>query len=276
MRIILGLATAATVLAAALPAQAAPSVLLPAYAHNDYGNRHPLRDALDAGYRGAEADVYLVNGRLLVAHDREDVRADRTLEALYLDPLRALAAQGPILVDGSAFQLNIETKQPGREAYDALVAVLARYADILTVVRDGRVSPGPVRVVLVGWTPSLDEMAAEPVRYAAVHRHARDLPPDHARDPADLLAMVSVKYRQEFRWSGHGRPPAAFTEHLAELVATAHAVPGRTLRVFNVPRTEACYRALVAGGVDLVGTRTLGRSRKLLLRAGAGTPVPKE
>src|SRR5215475_1398103 len=59
-----------------------------AHAHNDYEHKRPLLDALDHGFCSIEADIYLVDGQLLVAHDRRDVRPERTLQALYLDPLR--------------------------------------------------------------------------------------------------------------------------------------------------------------------------------------------
>jgi len=60
-----------------------------AHSHNDYEQPMPFRHAFDRGFRSIEADVWLVDGRLLVAHDRRDALPERTLAALYLDPLRA-------------------------------------------------------------------------------------------------------------------------------------------------------------------------------------------
>src|SRR5688572_31979100 len=59
-----------------------------AHAHNDYEHTRPLIDALEFGFCSVEADIWLVNGQLLVAHDLKDAKAGRTLQALYLDPLR--------------------------------------------------------------------------------------------------------------------------------------------------------------------------------------------
>ncbi|MGI9240008.1 MAG: hypothetical protein ACR2RV_04365, partial [Verrucomicrobiales bacterium] len=78
---ILGLALAA----ASAPAQ---EPLQQAHAHNDYEHERPLHDALEHGFCGVEADIYLVGGELLVAHDRKDLKPERTLQALYLDPLQ--------------------------------------------------------------------------------------------------------------------------------------------------------------------------------------------
>src|SRR6476469_2222716 len=60
-----------------------------AHAHNDYDHPRPLFDALDHRFGSVEADIYLVDGQLLVAHDPVDLDPTRTLESLYLDPLAA-------------------------------------------------------------------------------------------------------------------------------------------------------------------------------------------
>jgi len=62
--------------------------LIHAHAHNDYEHTRPLLDALDHGFCSVEADIYLVEDKLLVAHNRRDAKPERTLQALYLDPLR--------------------------------------------------------------------------------------------------------------------------------------------------------------------------------------------
>src|SRR6266513_381993 len=72
---------------------ASPAPLLHAHAHNDYEHSRPLFDALDHGFCSVEADIYLVDGQLLVAHDREKVSATRSLQALYLEPLRQRVQQ---------------------------------------------------------------------------------------------------------------------------------------------------------------------------------------
>jgi len=255
-------------LAAGLAAGSAagPAATLPAYAHNDYLNDHPLQDALDGGFRGVEADYFLVDGELLVAHDLEDVRPGRTLEALYLRPLRErIDRLGCVQPGEPVFFLNIESKREGPETYDALHDLLSNYEDILTTVRDGKVIPGPVQVILVGWFPPLADLAAQPVRYAAGQAHYQDLPADHARHPAHLLKLITVKYRDEFAWDGCPPRPGEFTWRLHEIRKVRDAVPGRILRVFAVPGSAEVHAALLAGGVDLIGTKDLQMTRRLLL-----------
>src|SRR5262245_59241765 len=76
-------------LISALSLQAAePSPLPRAHAHNDYLHTRPLLDALAHGFYSVEADIHLVNGELLLAHKPEEIKPGRTLQKLYLEPLR--------------------------------------------------------------------------------------------------------------------------------------------------------------------------------------------
>ena len=61
----------------AQPCSSAPRPLINAHAHNDYEHPRPLLDALDHGFCSVEADIYLVEGQLLVAHNRSDVSKER-------------------------------------------------------------------------------------------------------------------------------------------------------------------------------------------------------
>jgi hypothetical protein len=72
----------------------------------------PLLDALEQGFCSVEADIYLVNGALLVAHDRDKVKPDRTLLSLYLDPLRKRVREngGKVYRNGRSSFLLIDVK----------------------------------------------------------------------------------------------------------------------------------------------------------------------
>src|SRR5947207_2851230 len=92
-----------------------PAVVKPlpqAHAHNDYEHARPLLDALDHGFCSVEADIWLTPEGLLIGHDRKDLQPGRTLEALYLDPLREQikANGGRVHRGGPAFSLLIDVK----------------------------------------------------------------------------------------------------------------------------------------------------------------------
>ena len=248
------------------PAVSAPP-RLPAYAHNDYLNPQPLSQALHLGYRGVEADYYVVNGRLLLSHDSDDKTYGRTLQEIYLDPLRERIRNqgGSVYGDGEVFLLNIESKERGIETYLALHEVLSEYQDILCVVRDGRVSPGPVQAVLVGWHPSLETLNNQPVRLAAVQSLLHELPAGHTAYPAHLLKVITLEY-DRYRWDGSGSVPHALQSGLVDLRSARHAVEGRWTRVIHAPVRAKVYQAILKTGVDLIGTTDLPGSHALLRR----------
>src|SRR3954467_2776018 len=64
------------------------------HAHNDYEHARPLHDALDAEvFCSVEADIWLVGtSSLLVAHDLSATDPSKTLQSLYLDPLRGISS----------------------------------------------------------------------------------------------------------------------------------------------------------------------------------------
>jgi alkaline phosphatase len=72
----------------------AQSVVSKAHAHNDYEHEKPFYEAFSLGFGSIESDVYAVNGQLLVAHDVKDLKASRTLQNLYLEPIIQVLKSG--------------------------------------------------------------------------------------------------------------------------------------------------------------------------------------
>src|SRR4051794_406743 len=137
------------------------------HAHNDYLHPHPLFDALDAGARSVEADIFLVNGKLLVAHNWMDVREDRSLQSLYLDPLckRISEHNGSVYGDGETLFLLIDIKSDGEATYRVLKEMLKEYDHLLTHFSTGK--SGAVSVVLTGEQPARTTLQQESDRIVA-------------------------------------------------------------------------------------------------------------
>ena len=95
------------------------SLLTNGFAHNDYEHKRPLLDALDLGFCAVEADIYLVNGQLLVGHAAADLKPERTLKSLYLDPLaqRVRKNNGKVYPNGPEFLLLIDVKSEADTTY---------------------------------------------------------------------------------------------------------------------------------------------------------------
>ena len=240
------------------------------HAHNDYQHPRPLLDALDHGFTSVEADIHLVNGKLLVGHDRADLTPRHTLEALYLDPLRqrVQANGGRVYRGGPTVLLLIDVKTPADATYAALAPVLERYAAMLTKVVHGRVTPGAVTVILSGNRPALATLGAAPVRYAAYDGRLTDLDSDA---PPDLMPLISDNWTTHFNWRGQGALPEAERWKLQSLVRQAHA-HGRLLRFWGTPDDPEVWRELLAAGVDLLNADDLAGLQGFLLAQGPSSP----
>lgn len=233
-----------------------------AHAHNDYHHPRPLLDALDHGFSSVEADVYLVDGQLLIGHDRVELRPERTLTSLYLEPLRQLVRQNGGSVYGGAreFTLLVDIKSEAESTYRALRTVLAEYADILTSTDNDGPKPGAVTVVISG-NRAWDLIAADNPRFCGIDGRLSDL---DSEAPVHMLPLLSDNWSKHFSWQGAGPMPDAENERLARLVAQAHA-KGRRIRFWATPEEPALWLALEQAGVDLIGTDQLAALQSHLL-----------
>jgi hypothetical protein len=252
-------------------AEDTPVMPLPqAHAHNDYEHARPLLDALEHGFCSVEADIFLMDGELLVGHTRKDLRPGRTLEKLYLEPLRqrAKANGGRVYRGGPTVYLLIDVKSDSKPTYAALAPVLARYADILSVTKGGKFEPRAVTVVISGNCDRAAITAQKP-RYAGIDGRPADL---DSEAPADLMPWVSASWGSVFRWRGEGPMPAAERTKLREFVAKAHR-RGRLVRFWATPEDPVVWGELLTTGVDLINTDKLAQLRRFLLDNRAVGPV---
>jgi hypothetical protein len=242
--------------AAASAAQAeSPAAPLPqAHSHNDYQHQRPLFDALDRGFCNIEADVYLVGDQLLVGHEEKELRPERTLQALYLDPLQKLIAdrQGKIFPDGQRLTLLIDFKTEGPATYAALAKALQPYEAFLSCLRDGRWQPRQVDVIISGNRPIM-ELMKDRSRLAGFDGRLSEL---ETGPGADLMPLVSDNWTDHFTWRGEGQMPAAERSKLHAVTKTAHA-QGRRVRFWATPDSPAFWQELQAANVDVIGTDDL-------------------
>jgi len=232
-----------------------------AHAHNDYEHPRPLFDALDHRFGSVEADIFLVGGQLLVAHDPVDLDPSRTLESLYLEPLaaRVRANRGAVYRGHrTPLQLLIDIKTEGSSTYLELDRRLRRYRHLFTTYAHGRVLPGPVTAVVSGDRAARLPMEAQRVRRAFYDGRLADL---GGPAPASLVPLISDNWSLHFTWLGSGAFPEAERAKLRQIVRTAH-VRGQKVRFWATPdlpgpEREAVWRELADAGVDFLNTDDL-------------------
>lgn len=241
--------------------------LVSAYSHNDYLQKRPLLDALDQGFCGVEADIFLVAGDLLVAHNRKDVKPNLSLRTAYLEPLaeRVRRRIGIFAYPNTRLLLLIDVKEQGQATYEVLRQQLRPYSDILTHYGISGVVTGAVTVVISG-DRAVNRIAADTDRLCAVDGRVEQL-----RDGSSsvLYPLISDSWPTLFQWRGNGSMPISELGRLRELVATAHK-QGRKLRFWGGPDQPAVWKLLKEEGVDSLNTDNLAGLGAFL----RGNPVP--
>jgi hypothetical protein len=239
----------------------AGDVLLSAHAHNDYEHSHPLFDALAQGFDSVEADIWLVDGQLLVAHNLADVKTERTLQALYLDPLRERIRQngGHVYTNAVSFALMIDVKSAAEPTYVALREVLLGYTNLLTSFTATKTQTNSLNILLTG-NRSLEMMAVESLRYVGIDGRLVDMKTNLS---PQLVPLISENWTQHFKWRGKGAFPEDEQSKLRQMVERVH-LQGRRLRFWAIPDTLAGWRELQSAGVDVIGTDDLVGLAKFL------------
>ncbi|CAN5297357.1 phosphatidylinositol-specific phospholipase C/glycerophosphodiester phosphodiesterase family protein [soil metagenome] len=234
-----------------------------AHAHNDYEHKRPLLDALDQGFCSVEADIFLVEGELLVAHTLLDLKKDRTLQKLYLDPLRerVKANGGHVFQDGPLFHLMIDVKTDAKPTYAALAKVLADYADLLSEINYGKRTERAINVVISG-NCDREAIATAKLRYCAIDGRPKDL---DGTAPADLIPWISDSWKSHFKWDGTGTMPDAERTKMKALVAKAHEQK-RLIRFWGTPDHAAVWEEQANAGVNLINTDKLAELKEYLTK----------
>jgi hypothetical protein len=227
------------------------------HAHNDYAHARPLLDALEAGFRSVEADIYYAGGKLVVSHDGRN--SPGTLESLYLAPLQARVTghHGSVYGDGEPFRLVIDLKDGSDALPAAIDAVFARYP-MLSRFADGTYVHGPVEIVFTG-----DEVTKRAM-VARTPWGTRDSNVFSTSDPLDVRwTDYALDWSQSIDWNGDGAMPADEQRTLEYLVSYAHALH-RRIRFYGEPDRPLVWAAEVAAGVDFISTDDLAGLARFL------------
>ncbi len=224
---------------ASAPERREPTPLIRGHAHNDYRHPRPLHDALDQGFTSVEADVFLVDGKVLVGHDRPELKPERTLAALYLDPLTERIARGTV---PEPFTLMIDIKADGETTYAAIRAELQR-----------RPSLRRIQVVISGDRP-LGTLTQEAGAWAGIDGRLNDR---QSRLDPKTMPWLSTSWFSFFTWTGRGEMPALERLRLRSLVRQVSR-RGRELRFWGAPDQENVWRELTEAGVHRINTDKVG------------------
>lgn len=236
-----------------------------AHAHNDYQHKRPLLDALERGFCSAEADVFLVDGELLVAHTKFWLHRERTLESMYLKPLHELAQNnnGQIFKN-QTFTLLIDFKEKGNEIYPVLKKQLEKYRSSFSGFTNGKYKKSAIQIVISGSRPK-KLIINDNDRLVGIDGRPSELDSDL---PAEVMPLISDQWSSQFKWRGRGEFPEDYQKKLESIVQRAHK-KGRRVRFWATPEKEAVWQVLLDADVDLINTDKLDELKNFLLKSDA-------
>ena len=227
-------------------AAAQPPVLI--HSHNDYAQRVPFYQAYAQQVSSIEADVFLHDGQLLVGHDVEDLRADMTFEALYVEPIVTLFARN----GGRAFrdsdqtlQLMVELKSETDPTLRAVAALLGRWPEVF----DPEVNPAAVRVAVTGRVPAPKAFD----RYPRFLGFDGAWDADYTPEQLERIVLISTNFRDFSQWNGKGTIIPAEKERLEQVIDRAHE-QGKPVRFWNAPEGTTVYYTFYDMGIDYINT----------------------
>jgi hypothetical protein len=226
-----------------------------AHAHNDYLHPNPLQDALEKGFCSVEADIFLHEGQLVVAHTKAEIKPTRTLQALYLDPLKERVRKnaGNVHQDASRLTLLIDIKSEAVATYHALDRLLEQYSELFQRTVNGQSLDGPVIAIVSGNRP-FQLIQDDKSRYVGIDGRLTDLDSDM---PPELMPLISDNWTIHFRWRGVGNMTEAERVKLRSIVERAHGKQ-RRLRFWATPDVKALWQMLADENIDLINTDNLG------------------
>ena len=230
------------------PQQLSLAVLSRGHAHNDYEHKRPLLEALEYRFGSIEADVFLVDGKLLVGHNRKDLTPERTLEALYLAPLAARIKQNKGFVyagQRETVMLLVDVKEDGANVYSQLKKEIAAHPEFAKY-RLG------VKFVISG-DRAKDLIKADNGRPAGIDGRFPDLAKNYTEKQ---MPLISESYLDHFKWYGTGPMPEAQYKELKMWVDMAHA-KGKKIRFWASPDKPAVWQVLKDVGVDYINVDDL-------------------
>jgi alkaline phosphatase len=225
-----------------------------AHAHNDYMHPVPFFTAYDAGFDSIEADVFPVNGVLIVSHSKEAIRPERTLDSLYLKPLLHKLQKN----NQRKVNLLIDIKENYKESLSLLMKELKPLKKYLVTQKDNR---KPVKILISGERPSPEEYK----NYPSYIFFDDDLRKFHTKDEWKRIGLVSLSFQRYSQWNGTGTLPQKDKDTLQYVIDSVHH-SGKKIRFWAAPDNEDSWKLQMKLGVDLIGTDEIQKLSQFLMK----------
>lgn len=210
-----------------------------------------------------EADCYLIDNHMLVAHEKAFTKKGRSLQKLYLDPLMERAKENNLKsvykTGEQEFILYIDIKADCENFIPHLDSILKDYDAMLTKFVDGKKITGAVRVLVDHCGNDGYVLNSNP-RYLSLSSNLSDADKNPGND---IMPRISFSYNSLLQWKGKGEMPETEKQKLKAFMQKAHN-NGYEVRMWAAGNKKKVWKELVAAGVDWINVDRLRKFRKFM------------
>ncbi|HMJ71530.1 MAG TPA: phosphatidylinositol-specific phospholipase C/glycerophosphodiester phosphodiesterase family protein [Cyclobacteriaceae bacterium] len=209
------------------------------FAHNDYIKAEPFYKAFDLKAAYIEADIFLRDEKLLVAHTRLEIDPSKTIQTMYLDPISEKVKAGNDSLYGLTLMIDLKTE--GAPTLAALVNVLEQYPMLTSC-------PG-LSITVSGSYPPPGEWKNYPdyIRFDGRPRM------EYTREQLDRITLISTSFNSVSSWNGKGEIPARDLQKIKTVIDEAHKL-GKPVRFWASPDAPNAWTKFIGIGVDVLNS----------------------
>jgi len=218
------------------------------HSHNDYTRNHPFAMAYGLGFGSIEVDLFLKDGELFVAHEYEEIAADKTFDRLYLKPILeafANSSDGFLYPQNGQLQLLIDPKADGDGVLKVLTEKIKPYRDLF----DSKNNPKAVKIVVSGNRPQPDEFRL----YDEIFFFDGELNKMYTDAQLERIGLFSASFPKFSEWNGLGRLTYQDSIKVKTTVDSVHSL-GKKFRFWAAPDTKTTWYEWLKIGIDYINT----------------------
>lgn len=217
------------------------------HSHNDYHQAFPFWDAYNHGFGSIEVDIFLRNNALLVGHEVKELRSEKTIEALYLEPLNQLAKAKKL----DSLLLLVDVKTEAISTLDALIKTLHRYPALL--------EENKLRITITGNQPPSTSFE----QYPSWIWFDGNIEKKYSSGELNKISLYSANLRRYTNWNGKGVLTKADQDILQQKIEKSRK-DNKHIRFWNAPDLTNAWYQLMKLGVGLINTDLITASASFI------------
>ena len=207
------------------------------HSHNDYEQERPFFEAYAEKANIIEVDLYLSKGKLKVCHNREDIETAKTVEEMYLEPIKNLSKKGePIDIT-----LMIDIKDTHQTLFKLFELLDNHYKEQL--------GDKKLKLLVCGDVPNEEELKKYP---PYVQFDAR-LTAEHSAKQLERIGLYSMDFKLFSQWNGKGTMPRQDALAIKQMINKVHAM-GKPIRFWGAPDNLNTWKVFTSMHIDVLNT----------------------